>query len=112
MWGQDPNRERWSASADLSGEIARTLDGLGGFRAYQRHAPYLRRDAQRKVYRYTPAILRETARLATVLVELNFISNPVVEACMRDAAWQELAAHAIDAGIKAALHQGAATAAP
>jgi len=109
-WAQDADNDRASASLALSRAITQTFDGLDGAEAQARVAPYLRQDREGKSYSYTPAILRRTARRAVVLVELNFISNPAIEARMRDPSWHDLAAHALDAGIDAALHRGATAA--
>jgi len=63
-------------------------------------APYARRKPDGSVVQFTPGILRETARVAAVLIEVGFISDAHVEAAMRTVPWVRSCAAAIDRAVR------------
>jgi hypothetical protein len=103
-WAEDPDRTRWAASRDLAGTMAAVAMGHDGFAEHGlvKCAPILRQRPDGSTYWLMPGVLRKKAKRAAVLVELGFISDPHVEASMRDPAWIRRTAKALTRAIETA----------
>ena len=103
-WREDPDEERRRHSQRLAIVLARSAvkaNGIGyAADATAKTAPYSRRKADGSAVEFTPGILRETARVAAVLIEVGFISDAHVEAAMRTVPWVRSCAAAIDRAVR------------
>ncbi len=92
-WGADPDGRRALLSHDLAQCIADCASGR------IKAAPYLRRTKKGDVW-FTPGILVNTASQASVLVEVDNIANPAVEAETMATTWAGRRAVMVDCGVR------------
>ena len=89
-WGDDPERARREGSLLLAKRIADCAAG----RVVR--APYKRADGKW----FLPGVLKDTAALAAVLVEIDNLANPHVERATMSPEWAVRAATMLDSGIR------------
>ena len=94
-WADDPNPSLRRESLRLSGLIANRAQGGFAEKAVVRTFPIERQGRQ-----FTPGVLVRTSRIAAVLVELGFISDPHTAAAMRTLSWQGRVVSALDQAIR------------
>jgi N-acetylmuramoyl-L-alanine amidase len=98
-WREDSDARRRLDSSRLAGLIAIQVEAPEhriAKRGRVLSAPYARADDPH----FVPGILRYTAKRAVVLVELGFITNPMIETAMATDVYQQHAAEALDAAIR------------
>ena len=97
----DPETGRRAQSARLAEAVVARAQVTPRFaeRAVVKTAPYARK-TRLGTRQYTPGILIDTARLAIVLVEMGFITDPHVEEAMRTTAWVRRAAASLDGAVR------------
>jgi N-acetylmuramoyl-L-alanine amidase len=98
-WRDEPNVPKLQNSMALASSIANRALGRYAENAGVFWFPMLRQ-VKRKSKKFTPGLMKWTAKLAAVTVELGFISDGHVEARMKTELWRESAALGVHLGIQ------------
>ncbi|HUW12905.1 MAG TPA: N-acetylmuramoyl-L-alanine amidase [Anaerolineae bacterium] len=101
LWREESDSIILQQSTALATLIAEKAQGKFAEAGAIRWFPILRNNKYGEIEKFTPGIVRGTAKVAAVVVEMGFLSDKHTEAAMRTESWRDRAALAIHEGIEA-----------